>query len=577
MDVAPPGNQQHSGTVSITSVVRPSVVFRVFLALALGLCAFAAFAQRRAFGVVDAAMQLRASMTVAEQRALVEARVADRTLDTPDDHLLTAELLKQLGDPRAPAYYEAAIAAAPNQPAYELFYADYLRNYRGPWRPLFRDAADHYYAALEKLLAGERRDSVIADRIDHGLVALYQEDGLPLVWRGRRPELFFSSVERAAHSMADLDEVHDTRDFTAEALFASSGARLGRPLTLEELRAIARVKRPRATFDRLRLRRGGGALDFFYEGRLIGDGRITNFFDPGRYADVALRTYGAAIEYTTASHAPLDLNWRLAYSHAHREGVIEFAPSQREIIDQVDVRLAGARFVGPDKVHAELSASAQNLEPEHSADPSRHARRIAALTGEYLFVRPLPFLGNSYGLFATRGVHFRGGVVLDDEWFGSVRVGRRDVYAGVEADGLGPLDVTVQPGIIRASVSADPLQTQQHRRLDANVVVRLIDEERQPGIPSLRFLGLYPAFVHLVFPYKRDVATEGLRAFENQRVGAGLVVKMFRRALPETLSRSEPVRVHPTTILVSARYDRQWFPRLDKSENLYSVSIGFGY
>jgi hypothetical protein len=551
------------------------MVLRLLLALALSLWTFAAFAQRRAFGVVDAAMQLRASMTVAQQRALVDARVADQSLDTADDDLLTAELMKQLGDPRAADFYQAAISAAPDQPAYELFYADYLRNYRGPRRPLFGEAADHYFAALAKLLESERPDSAIADRIDHGLVALYQEDGLPLVWRGQRPEVFFSSVDRMARSMADLDEVHDTRDFTSEALFASSRARLNRSLTLDELRAIARVKEPRATFNRLRLRRGGGALDFFYEGRLIDAGRISNFFVPGVSNDVALRTYGAAIEYTTGSHAPLDLYGRLAYSRANRQGVIEFAPSQREIIDQIDLRFAGARFVGPDKVHAELSASVQNLEPENTADPPRHVRQIAALTGEYLFVRPLPFLGNSYGLFATRGVHLRAGASLDVEWFGDVPVRRRDVFAGVQADGIGPFDITVQPGIIRASVGGDPSQTHQHRRLDANVVLRLIDEERQPGIPPMRFLGLHPAFVHLVFPYKRDVATEGLNAFENQRVGAALVVKLFRRALPETLS--EPVRVHPATILLSAQYDRQRFPRLDKSENLYSVSIGFGY
>ena len=548
---------------------------RVLLALAAGLCTFAALAQSRAFGVVDAAMQLRASMTVAEQRALVDARVADESLETADDHLLNAELMKQLGDARAAEQYEAAISAAPNQPAYELFYADYLRNYRGPRRPLFGDAADHYFAALAKLRESETRDSAIADRIDHGIVALYQEDGLPIVWRGERPEVFFSSMDRLAQSTADLDEVHDTRDFTSEALFASSGVRLNRPLTLDELRGIARVKTPRATFNRLRLRRGGGGLELSYEGRQIEAGRLSNFFVPSVSNDVALHTYGAAIEYTTGSHAPLDLHGRLAYSRARRQGVIEFAPSRREIIDQLDLRLAGARFVGPDKVLAELSASVQNLEPENAVGTARHTRQIAALTGEYLFVRPLPFLGNSYGLFATRGLQLRAGAYLDVEWFGDVRVGRRDVFAGVQANGLGPFDVTVQPGIIRSNVGGDPSQTHQHRRLDANVVLRLIDEERQPGIPHMRFLSLHPAFVHLVFPYKKDVATEGLNAFENHRIGAALVVKLFRRALPETLS--EPVRVHPTTILLSIHYDRQRFPRLDQSEDLYSVSIGLGY
>src|SRR5829696_9229175 len=118
--------------------------------------------------------------------------------------------------------------------------------------------------------------------------------------------------------MADLDEVHDTRDFTSEALYASCGPRLNRPLTRDELCAIVRIKTPRATFNRLRMRRGGGALELFYDGRRIGAGRISNGYVPAVSNDVALRTLGAAIEYTTARHAPFDLYGRLAYSRAKR-------------------------------------------------------------------------------------------------------------------------------------------------------------------------------------------------------------------------------------------------------------------
>src|SRR5437588_4074754 len=48
------------------------------------------------------------------------------------------------------------------------------------------------------------------------------QDGIPLAWRNAAPDLlapwlFFSPMLRDAQSTSDLDEVHDARDFTAEA------------------------------------------------------------------------------------------------------------------------------------------------------------------------------------------------------------------------------------------------------------------------------------------------------------------------------------------------------------------------
>src|SRR5207244_2885548 len=54
----------------------------------------------------------------------------------PRHACVTAELMRRVGDGRAAAYYEKAIAAAPGEPGYELWYGYYLRNVRGPGHPL---------------------------------------------------------------------------------------------------------------------------------------------------------------------------------------------------------------------------------------------------------------------------------------------------------------------------------------------------------------------------------------------------------------------------------------------------------
>lgn len=541
------------------------------------LWAHALVAQSAAFGVIEAAVQWRASMTLAELRDLVQQRIADSKIRAADDHLLTAELLKQLGDPRAAEYYENAIAADPKGPAYELFYGDYLRNFRGPRRPLFEQAEERYRNALEKALRDPAPDSAVVDRIDRSLAALHQEDGVPLAWDGDgTPSVFLTSVYRYARSTADLDEIHDTRDFTSEALFASSTARLNRPLTTDELRAVVRRKEPFATLQRVRFRGGGTAADFFYQGRQIESAQITNFFEPGSFNDVTLHTLGAGVEHTAGLASGLDVYWRAGYSGSRREGVIEFLPSTTEAITQFDFRTAVARFIGPDKLNVEAVYARQSLKWEHLDDPPTRNRQIAAVTGEYQVLRPLPLLGNPYSrLFAVRGVHLRGGVAFDDERFGAVTVSRRDYFAGASINGLGRFDVTVQPALIESRVSGDPHQTHSHFRLDANVVIRLLDEERQPGIPRTRFLGLHPAFVHLVLPFRKDDAREGLDAFENDKVGAALAVKLFRRSLPA--APGEGARVRPLTVLASVGYDRQRFRRLDTIEQLFHVTISLGY
>ena len=550
------------------------MLVRQLLYVFVWLCAvFAASAQIRAFGVVEAAARLRGTTGLTELRALAASRMADESLQTADDHLLTAELLKQLGDPRATVYYERAIKAAERDPVYELLYADYLRNFRGPRRPLFGEAETHYAEALRKLRAGEPREAVIADRIDRGLVALYQEDGLTLAPDDGPPSLFLTSINRLSRSTSDLDEVHDTRDFTSEALFASSAIRLGRELTPAELRSIVRIKEPVAAFARVRFRSEGMAADLSYQGRSIDRAQITSFSAPGAFNDVTLHGFGGGLEYTFPTQSGIDVYWRGGASWFSRKGVVEFQPAAKESIFQLDLRGAVSRFIGPDKLNVEAVWLNQGITLDDADDPPDHDRFIGAITAEYQILRPLPFLGNPYGhLFALRGIHLRGGAAEDLEDYGSTRVTRRDYFAGIAINGLGPVDVSVQPALIESRVSDDPRQTHSHLRTDASVVFRLLDEERQPGIPKARILGLHPAFVHLALLFKRDTARKGLDAFENDKLGAAVTVKLFRRALSPALDR-----VSPATLLASARYDRQRFPHLDRNERLVTVSVSLGY
>src|SRR5689334_6958769 len=102
------------------------------------------------FRQLDDASALTSIRGLGGIRSDIEERL-QKSIENAGDYLLIAELMKRVGDLRADEYYQKAIAADGTEPAYELFYADYLRNFRGPGRPLFPDAEKHYRRAQKKL------------------------------------------------------------------------------------------------------------------------------------------------------------------------------------------------------------------------------------------------------------------------------------------------------------------------------------------------------------------------------------------------------------------------------------------
>lgn len=562
------------------------------LAVTLLLCVFpgklvagqsARKTPRAAYGPCtdDTRLRQRNLQTIRDDiRRILEAAAAANASPDPYSNCVVAELMKRVGDTRATDYYEAAIAADSDEPEWEMMFGDYLRNFRGAQRPLFHKAERHYLEALRKLkqLQEDRRWShnyaQLQERVERGLIALFQQDGIPLIYspghtgggiQVEKPVMLFASINRTSEAINDFDRVDDVRALTSEALFAASPQRLNRSLSTAELVGLIRSRPKFETFNRFRFRaEDAPALDVIYTHREINDAQVTNFFSPGAFNDFRLREFGVAIEESLDFAPHFDLYLRGAYERSERRGLIEFLPGNKERVDQFEATAAASRFVGPDKAVLEAVYVRQNIHPD-LPNPPRRNRQIIAATFTYQLFRPLPFLETVYGQrFETRGLHLFGGAALDKERFGTVEIQKRDFFVGSSLRGLGRLDFTLQPSFFKAQVTNDKSQTSSQYRTNFNVLYRFLDEEREPGIPSKK-LGVHWAFVHLVVPLRHDVALHGLNAFENFDAGVQLDTKFFTSGHRRT------------TFLTSVRYDFQRFYRLNKNLNAFGFNIGMGF
>ena len=507
-----------------------------------------------------------------------------------------AELMKRIGDYRAEDYYRKAISADETEPAYELFYSDYLRNFRGAEHPIFPQAEQHYFEAWRKLVqyrekallgcenqpAGKRPfDCRTKDLLERGLIALYQEDGLPFLHRKsnvidsekffERPFTFFSTINNFARLTTDIDRVDDIRAFTSEALFAESEERLNRTLTDDELRKIVRAKEQFDTINRLRFRYGDWpALDIFYHYRDIDNAQITNFFKPNNFNDVSLNEYGITLQKPFNFSPVLDLFLKGTYKRTEREGIIEFAPEGKEDINHYEINAVLSRFLGPDKANLELTYVFQDIDPEVSNPPKRD-RQIFAATVTYQVFRPITFLQPVYvERFVTRGIDIFSGIVFDKERFGDVDVNKYDFFVGTSFKGLGNFDVTIQPTIFTSEVEGDKSQDNSQYRTNFTLLYRILDEEKEPGIPKMKIMGFYPAFLNLVIPLRHDIAFDGPKKFENYKIGIELDTKFFTKAFYEA-------KFFGTTFLASLRYDYQRFYRVNRNLNLFSFNVSMGF
>jgi hypothetical protein len=514
-----------------------------------------------------------------ELRAAIQQTLGQGNLSA-DSYFLVAEMMKRLGDYDASIYYEKAIQAEPDEPCYEPFYADYLRNFRGAGTPLFPSAEEHYFEGLRKIRQrnGANYQSAnqrIESYIDRGLSALYQQDGVVLLSRRseigstsnflERPYLFLTTIDRYAQATADLDREADVRDYTSEELFSESAMRLNRPLTAEELRRLVRTKKAAETLDRLRFRyKSMPVVDVLYTHRQTSDDQVTNFYQPNGFNDLRLNEYGFDLQKPFTVGHQFDAYVSGGFKVDQRWGLIEFSPGAEERILNYQARAGISHFFGPDKAIAELVYAHQSIHPELSPSQPDRYREFVGAKATYSIFRRVTFLQPVYNKrFETRGWHIFSGFLTDTESFPPALVKRRDYFVGTSLKGVWRFDFTFQPTWFTSSVSTDSSQHNAQYRTDVLTLFRIVDEERHDGIPKTRS-GFHLAFLHLAIPYKRDIAVAGPTAFQNSRIGAELDSKFFTYA-------------RWTTFLLSARYDRQQFSELHEGKNTFRLNMSIGF
>lgn len=506
-----------------------------------------------------------------------------------------AERLRDCGDPRAPGLYESAIRAAPDEPDYEVGYADYLRVYRGPLQPLFPEAEEHYYRGRRKLMArADRPRKQQTEALRRRLASLYERDGVPFVyWSAvpglrdadeNRPLAFFSSQNRFARALDAFDQVDDVRDFTLAAKFAASD-RFHRDLTQRELRSLVHPRYQWETIDRLRFRyRWLPVLDLFFADHHADDAQVTSFDDVDAFNDVDVREYGVGVERTFDLYPYLDLAIRAEWVHGVQEGLIEFEPADEEDFDAVRILATGSRFVGPDKLSFEARYFYQDLDQD-TETPIDRSREIVGATIRYQQFTPATFRR----LFDLRNNEVFAGFALDTEQFGEVDLHRNDAFVGAALRGLrwlngdtdrhaGRLDLEVQPTVF----SGDREGSDRGRRVSSlsntqyrtalTALYRFVDSENVSLLADMHSLGpAHLVFLNVVLPAAHDMALDGPDDFESFRVGVDLATKVI------FASTTDDLTYFGATVLAQAGYRLQRYYQISESDHLFDVSVRIGF
>jgi hypothetical protein len=561
------------------------------------------------FACLGEAQAVMKGLSTAEIRAERDRRLAaapepgEARAATAHKACVIAELMRRLGDDRAAATYQRALADSGGEPGYELRYADYLRNVRGPRAPLTEDAEGHFQGALEGVRgrrdAPSEADATVEEWSQRGLMLVYQQDGLPLLpWKAfpyankitPRPGLSLMAGVRFAVDTNDVPvdlgspaAVDDARRFTSEAMFSASAFRKAIPLRTDELQAIARAPRHQEVLARARVRPGPiGALDVWFRGDRVDGAQVTNFSFPRVTNDVRLAELGLGFSRALDLHPAFDFLLAGDYRRVHRTGVVEFLPNQAQDFNLFEVRPVIARFLGPDKLSIGATYVYMGIPDVVGGviEDRARGRAIRAVNMDYAIYRPLLLPQLQLGTLAlrrqdTRGLHLFAGAAQDDETFGIRRARRRDAYFGVGLLGIGDWDFTVQGSLFTGQVDVrpidprqfagiDPQQTNGQYRTTLVVLRRLIDEDAMPGLPP-GALGVRPSMVNAVLTVRHDARLSGLYAFQNVRGGLDVWAKAFATSL------------RGTAFLVSAGYENQYFYTIGKDLHIGHVDLRMGW
>jgi hypothetical protein len=570
---------------------RTAVALLIWTGLAAGLARGAAGpdplnARERAIGIVTAQGLLAAH---AEINKMLKKQPP---ISSAFEFVYVAELMKLTGDYRAPVYYQKAIDADPQEPASELLFGEYMRNFRGPLQPLYGAAESHLKESARKLACipegtESGRYGDVREQLTRSIVSLTERDGFPLFSWATKPaeclaspeqaSLFFSTGVRGGEELADLDVTADVSDLTSAALYSQSLRTALGPLSTNLLEGFLRTVTPFENRNRIRTRYKGGRLDLFFNDHTAGNAAITHpdLRDPTFLSNRDLVLYNPLklLEYGVSANRPFqvaggtDADIAITYRRVRRTGLIDDHPNDHENINQLEIGGVISHLVGPDKASAQFTFVDQWIMPDLAPFGSR-GRQIYAGTLRYQAYR-FGSGGYSRVFQSTRGLEFYAGALHDRENYGydlPAIVTRGNYFAGFTIHAIDRLfDFSVQPTWFTSEVPSDRARDNQQYRTAAYALWRIRDEERVgPRLPEA-WHGWYLGFVHLTVPFHYDSPQKGLPVFVNYKVGAELAAKWF------TAARGG------TTFLGSARYDVEQFNTLNRSFSLFTLGVTMGF
>jgi hypothetical protein len=366
-------------------------------------------------------------------------------------------------------------------------------------------------------------------------------------WQVERQQPYVSACIAAeyGHATSDFDRVDDARSFTSEALFVQSAQRLGRPLTVRELQAIARTRDEFEIRDRAKVAYGAFTIEAFSRYRDAGNAQITSFYNPTRTNAVNVFENGVYAENTfmldKSSRSSLTLG--LGYSRVDQRGLLEFAPAARENVDQYSGRLGLQRDVEGGRIILNANYDYQNIatpsEPAYLQDRSIYGVRLIYFDKDAAYSSP-------------GGIAYIVGTSHDVERYNTVDVPKNDYFAGVTLFGYQPfhssppVDFTILPAILTSTASNDPTQANTQYRTNLTTTLRLIESTSDR--------------VWVSFPFRQDTAIEGPSYFDNYRMGLHLAGATTAKQLPAKLN-------------FDVGYDFQSFYNIDKPVHLFGARL----
>ncbi len=500
---------------------------------------------------------------------------------------VVAELMKRLGDARAPVFYTRALDDNPNDPAYELWYGRYL-SWRVAALPLLAEAEAHLLAALAKQdsFHGENQvgstDAVLRDWARWNLALLHQQDGLPLLPTGaqafpydvrdaRVPQLFLLALGAAGHDTVDFWDPADTRQFTSESQIAAQRAGVA-ALPRAAQAAIARASFRYDAQARLRLRQEWlGTLDVGARQAHFYDWQIVDFAQPTVLGDIDIRELGVEWQRPFNLYPLFDLTVDAAYTRQRLTGAVETLPEEAQLLDIYAATVAASRRLGPDELTAAASYAWLDI-PDLTTgalDQRGRARVIRSASLDYAFYRPLALPQVQAGTLTlkrtqTRGWHLFAVGILDEEQFGTTVVTRSSGVLGTSFKGWQAWDLLFTESVFGARTTtlgfAQPALDNRQLRTSLRALVRLVDEDAHPAPPETPVSALT-----LAFPLRHDLALAGPQSYENVRGGVELWGKLW----------SAPLR--GSSFFVDAGVEAEWFYRLDKVLPVAHVDLHLGW